>query len=88
MKHLIYGSVFVFLTLTLLPVTADAFSRRSHSSEVMPTQQTTTLNRTTSTETQNVSAQAVPEPPALLLMTIGVGLFVAYAVAKRRRTQA
>ena len=87
MRQLLYGSMLVLLTLTLLPITADAFSRRSGSSEVMPTQQTTTYKKTTS-GTQDVSAQAVPEPPALLLMTIGVGIFAAYAMAKRRRKQA
>jgi hypothetical protein len=88
MKVLIYGSVLVLLTLLSLPTTSDAFSRRSKSSEVAPV---TTPLRAATTETNgtngtNGSAAAVPEPPVLLLMTIGLGLFaVGYAVRKTRK---
>ena len=36
-------------------------------------------------QTRNVSPQAVPEPPALLLMGIGIGLFAIYSMIKRFR---
>jgi hypothetical protein len=70
MKLLTYCSVFILLTLVSLPITAEAFSRRSHHSELVPTQQTAPLN-----QTRDVSPQAVPEPPAVLLMGLGIGLF-------------
>jgi hypothetical protein len=38
-------------------------------------------------QTRNVSPQAVPEPPALLLMGIGIGLFAIYSMIKRFRGQ-
>ena len=78
MKLLVYDSLVVFLTLISLPLNADAFSRRSRHSEVAPTQQTTQLNNTT--ETGNVSAQAVPEPPVFLLIGVGVGIIALYSV--------
>jgi hypothetical protein len=71
MKTLIYGSVLVLLTLLSLPTTSEAFSRRSSGSEVAPMQAATTPV----TATNNVSAQSVPEPPVLMLMSVGVGLF-------------
>jgi hypothetical protein len=83
MKFLTYCSLFVLVTLLSLPVTADAFGRRSHSSEVFPTQQTTQLTNTT--ETGNPSAQAVPEPPVYLLMSVGIGILGLYTIAKRFR---
>jgi hypothetical protein len=88
MKQLICASAFALLMLTLLPISADAFSRRSHHSEVTPSQHATLHNNTTQSEGGSVSAQAVPEPPSMLLMTIGVGLFALYAVAKRFRRHA
>ena len=72
MKTLMYSSVLVLLALLSLPTTSEAFSRRSSGSEVAPTQAVTTpVNANTS----NVSAQSVPEPPVLLLMSIGLGVF-------------
>jgi len=88
MKHFIRGSVLLLLALALFPLSADAFSRRSHHSEVTPSQQTTALNNPTQKEGGNVSAQAVAEPPALLLLTVGVGLLALYAASKRIRRQA
>jgi PEP-CTERM motif len=89
MKGLIYCSLLVLLPLLCLPATSDAFSRRSKSSEVAPV---TTPIRATTTETNggnngtNGSAAAVPEPPVLLLMTVGVGLFgLSYAVRRTRK---
>ena len=74
MKSLIYGFLFVFLALLSVPTTADAFSRRSHGSEVTQGQ-TVTAPKTTTTENGGVSPTAVPEPPVLLLMSLGIGLF-------------
>ena len=83
MKLLTYCSVFVLLTLISLPITAEAFSRRSHHSEVGPTQQTAPLNQ----QTRDVSPQAVPEPPVVLLMGIGIGLFAIGSMVMRFRGQ-
>ena len=89
MRSLGYCSTVILFTILSLPLTADAFSRRSHNSEVRPSQAVTApLNNTNQSETANVSAQAVPEPPALLLMSVGVGLFFMYSLAKRCRRQA
>jgi hypothetical protein len=83
MKTLIYGSVLMLLTLFSLPTTSDAFSRRSSSSDFTPVQGTTVP---VNTNTSNASAQAVPEPPVLLLMSIGLGVFgLGYAVKGYRK---
>ena len=72
MKALIHCSVFILLVLLSLPATSDAFSRRSGGSEVAPQQALTTpVNGTAN----NVSAQSVPEPPVVFLMSIGLGVF-------------
>jgi len=82
MKRLIYGSAFVLAVLLSLPATSDAFSRRSGSTELGP--QTSPVQA--STGTYNGSAQAVPEPPVLLLMSVGVGIFgLGYAVQRFRK---
>jgi len=81
MKILTYCGVFVLLALISFPVTADAFSRRHDSSELVQNPgQSAPLD-----QTRNVSPQAVPEPPALLLMGIGIGLFAIYSMIKRFR---
>ena len=85
MKTLLYGSVLVVLTVLCGPTTSDAFSRRSHGSEVGPTQSFTT--HTSTTENGDVNAQAVPEPPVLLLMSIAVGAFVLCSAIIRYRKQ-
>jgi hypothetical protein len=83
MKALIWSSLFFVLTVLTFPTASDAFSRRSHPSEVSQSQAVTKPLNTSTTENGNVSAQAVPEPPALLFMTVGVGLFgIAYAVRR------
>ena len=70
MRALIYSSVFLFLVLLSLPTTSEAFSRRSSGSEVAGLQATTApVNGNTG------NAQAVPEPPVLMLMSIGLGVF-------------
>ena len=76
-SSIILSAVFMVLSF---PVTSDAFSRRSHHSEMGP--QTAPLN-TSQTIRDDVSARAVPEPPALLLMSIGVGLMAVGAMLKR-----
>ena len=81
MKILTYCSVFVLLSLLSFPITAEAFSRRSHSSEITQSQAVTAPLNTL--QTQDVSAQAVPEPPVLLLMSIGIGLLALCAGARR-----
>jgi hypothetical protein len=85
MKILIYCSVFVLLTLISLPITAEAFSRRTHHSEAGPSHITPLDHKT---QTQDVSPQAVPEPPVLLLMGIGIGLFAIGSMILRFRGQA
>src|SRR6185503_14363461 len=64
-----------------LPATSEAFSRRSQNSEVAPTQAAAPIQK------DNVSAQAVPEPPVLLLMSIGLGMFVLYSAIKAIRKE-
>lgn len=83
MKISTYCSMLVLLTLISLPITAEAFSRRSHNSEMGPTQQTAPLNQ----QTRDVSPQAVPEPPVVLLMGIGIGLFAIGSMVMRFRGQ-
>ena len=84
MKLLSCFSLLVFVMLISFPVTSDAFSRRSHHSEMTP--QTAPLNTLqTQPQTRDVSAQAVPEPPALLLISIGLGLLAVGLTFKRFR---
>jgi hypothetical protein len=82
MKLTVYGPFLVLLALLSLPTTSDAFSRRSSGPDFIPTQAVTTP-----TTTQNVSAQSVPEPPVLLLMSIGFGLFALYSAVRAFRKQ-
>ena len=98
MKILTYFGVFVLLTLMSFPVTAEAFSRRTHSSEVAqnqghPSRSGRVQNPGQSapnngqSQTLDITPQAVPEPPALLLLSIGIGLFAVYSIIKRFRGQ-
>ena len=82
MKVLIYGSLFVFVTLLSLPATADAFSRRSHHSEIASTAVTGPVTPGT---TDSTGATAVPEPPVLMLMTLAFGLFAVGSAIVRFR---
>jgi hypothetical protein len=82
MKLTVYGSILVLLALLSFPSTSDAFSRRSKGSDFVPTQAVTT-----SAGTQNVSAKSVPEPPVLLLMTIGLGVFALGSAIRAFRKQ-
>jgi hypothetical protein len=83
MKTLGYSILFVLLTVVSLPTTSDAFSRRSKGSDFTPTQVVTTPVTTATTD-----AQSVPEPPVLLLLTVGLGVFALGAGLKavRRRS--
>ena len=74
------GFVLILLALLSLPTTSDAFSRRSSGSDFAPNQLVTTPVTTSTTD-----AQAVPEPPVLLLMTLGLGLFALGAGMKAVR---
>jgi hypothetical protein len=85
MKTLVYCFLFVLSIVLSLPTTSDAFSRRSKGPEVGPNQALTTPVRTATTENGSVSAQSVPEPPVLLLMTLGLGLFALGAGMKAVR---
>ena len=82
MKSVIYGALLLFVALLSLPTTSDAFSRRSNDSEVGPMQATTVPL----TNTTNGSAQSVPEPPVVLLMSIGLGVFgLGYTMMRFRK---
>jgi len=80
-------SLFAFLMIIAFPVNADAFSRRSSHSEVAP--QTVPLKatqtNTSQTNTLDVSPQAVPEPPVVLLMGLGFGLLALGTMVMRYR---
>jgi len=99
MKILTYCSVFVLLALISFPITAEAFSWFSHSSDsselvqnpghqpagsghVQNPGQSAPLD-----QTRNITPQAVPGPPALLLLGIGVGLFAIYSMIRQFRGQ-
>ena len=87
---LLYCNVFVLVTLIAFPITAEAFSRGADSSEVGQHQtqaHQAQTSRDGKTETQNISAVAVPEPPVLWLMGIGISLFAIFAWIKRFRGQ-
>jgi hypothetical protein len=82
MKPFILSSVLVLLALLAVPANSDAFSRRTHTSEVGPMQATTAPVGSST----NGSAQSVPEPPVLMLMSVGAGvLAVGYAMRRLRK---
>jgi hypothetical protein len=85
MKLLSYCSLFMLVMLISFPVSADAFSRRSHHSETAPQSAPlrTTQLTTSQTNTLDASPQAVPEPPVLWLMSLGVGLLAIGALSRR-----
>jgi PEP-CTERM motif-containing protein len=91
MKPYMYASLIVLLTVMSLPATSEAFSRRSSSSEVSQSQVVTSPHKNKPTrpgsiQSSDVSAQAVPEPPVLLLLSIGLGVFtLGYAIRAFRK---
>ena len=91
MKIFIYCCIFVLFTVISSPIPAEAFSNGHHHSEIMQNQQTTSHGTIKTDKTDppnpNVSAQAVPEPPVLLLMSIAWGLLALYSLIKRFRGQ-
>ena len=82
MKSIAQCGMFVLLTVLSLPTTSDAFSRRSHSSEVTQGQAVTVPLKT---DGGDGSPNAVPEPPVLLLMTIALGAFALCSALRRFR---
>lgn len=86
MKTQTYCGLVVLAAFLSLPTASDAFSRRSHHSEATQSQSVTVPLRVDTTESGGVSPTAVPEPPVLLLMTIGLGVFaLCSAIRKFRR---
>ena len=85
MNILVYCCLFVLLTFISLPTTADAFSRRSHHSQATANQASTAPLQAATTDT---SPNAVPEPPVLMLMTIGFGLFALGSAVRAFRKRA
>jgi len=86
MKILTYCSVFVLVSLLSFPFTAEAFSRGADNTAV--TQHRVQTPRDGNAQTQNISPQAVPEPPVLVFLGIWIGLFAIYSVTKWFRGQA
>jgi hypothetical protein len=82
-------SVVTLLVLISFPGVSDAFSRRTSHSEAVQSAPLTTTTNTTQQTSSDGSAQAVPEPPVLWLMSLGMGLFAVGAALRRaRRTDA
>ncbi|MGE5711406.1 MAG: PEP-CTERM sorting domain-containing protein [Nitrospira sp.] len=96
MKVFVYCCVFALLTVASFPITAEAFSRRTHHSEIGPSQPGPSQagqnhgesgTHGGNTQTLNAKPQSVPEPSPLLLLGIGIGLLGIYAMKKRLRGQ-
>lgn len=99
--RLLHGTTaVVLLTLLALPITADAFSRRTHGSEVArgSSPASRTLSPTheegsksgegTSSELTGSSTRGtapVPEPSTLALLATGLGGLLYFARTKRQR---
>jgi hypothetical protein len=83
-------NVLVLVSLIAVPLTAAAFSRGGDSSEVLqPPAQLHQAHHAGkhdgNTDTQTISPAAVPEPPVLWLLGIGVSLFALVVGIKRVR---
>src|SRR4029078_9661025 len=76
---------FVLLALLSFPLTAEAFSRGADNPAV--TQHRVQAPADGKTQTPNISPQSVPEPPVLLFLGIGIGLFAIYSMTKPFRGQ-
>lgn len=84
MKALSCLSVVLLCALISFPITAEAFSRRPHSSEV---EQTRSAPLATNSETPTTVPQQVPEPSTYMLLGIGIGLFALYSLKDQFRRQ-
>ena len=86
MNVTVYCCLFALLTFLNLPTAANAFSRRSNHSEVTQSQTVTAPLKSATIGTNDASATAVPEPPILMLMSIGIGLFaLGFAIRSVRK---
>ena len=91
MKLLAWTGVFLIVMLLAGTDSSEAFSRRSsHSDMAQPAPATTNLSSAdrTGKSTINgldVSPQAVPEPPVLWLMSLGVGLLAGGVIVRGLR---
>jgi hypothetical protein len=85
MKPMMHFGLLLLVTLTCLPPSAEAFSRRSHTSEVTQNQAVTIPLRTDTNDGGDPSAKAVPEPPVLFLMSIALGAFALCSAVTRFR---
>lgn len=92
-------NVLAFLTLLAFPITADAFSRRADSAEVGLHQAQAHQGQLHQAQAHQGQAagdgksdantpHAVPEPPALWLLGIGVSLFAIFSLIKQFRGRA
>ena len=86
MKVLSWVVVTTVLVLISFPGASDAFSRRTSEPEI--SQITTNAgheSRANSSQrtSSDLSAQAVPEPPVLWLVSLGIGLFAIGVMLKR-----
>ncbi len=90
MKMLASLALSIFLTTLFLPLSAEAFGRRPNSSEVYqsprPPAESVAPNNP-GNGTTGRPHQAVPEPPSILLLGLGVGLVALVSMRKwLRRT--
>ena len=89
MKRVSQCGVLALITLTLFPLTADAFGRRPSRPEVTQSQaQLGPLSEVTQNQNQNDlngrPPQSVPGPSSILLVSVGLALMVMFANTKRR----
>ena len=88
MKLFSWVGLFVFFMVFCSPSASDAFSRRSSHSEVAHTtpvapNSANTRENTSQITRLDVSSQAVPEPPVLWFMSLGIGLLAGGMMVRR-----